>query len=200
MIFIKKELMKLSKALFCFLLGIFEVETIVFQKDGYYKLNLIKYMKLKDITVLIIVIILFFLAGLIYDVQYRTLTRTIVYKLANYNLEFYGAKQFRFFVPDLGFILTLIPIGLCLILKFQNFNKSTFIAILILPFLLILFYLFFCFSESQIIKYTTVIDSNNIYNYHHSNVNYRLIAIFSIVSSLIIEYLFLKIIKKNIII
>ena len=80
-------------------------------------------MKLKDIAILISLIIFFFLVGLLYDVEYRTLTRTIVCNLANYNLEFYGAKEFRFFVHDLGIILTLIPIGLYVILKFQH-NKS----------------------------------------------------------------------------
>lgn len=154
-------------------------------------------MKIKDIAILISLIIFFFLVGLFYDIQYRTLTRTIIYYLANYNLEFYGAKQIRFFVPDLGFILILIPIGYYVLLRFQNFNKSSFMTILILPFLLILFYLFFRFLECQIIKYTTVIDNNTIYNYHHLNVNYRLIAVFSIISSLFMEYLFLKLLKRH---
>lgn len=152
-------------------------------------------MKAKNKIILLFSIILFFLIGLIYDSNYRTLTRTVIYKIANYDLQYYGAKEIRFFVPDLGFILTLIPIGLYIILKISDFKKN-FIPILILPFLLILFYLFFCFSESQIIKYTTEIDNNSIYHYHHSNVNYRLIAIFTIISSLISDYFSLNIIKK----
>jgi hypothetical protein len=149
---------------------------------------------MKNKIILLLSIILFFIIGLIYDSNYRTLTRTVIYKIANYDLQYYGAKEIRFFVPDLGFILTLIPIGLYIILKISDFKKN-FISILILPFLLILFYLFFCFSESQII-YATEIDNNSIYHYHYSNVNYRLIAIFSIISSLISDYFSLNIIKR----
>ncbi len=58
-----------------------------------------------------IFIILFFIIGLFYDIEYRNLTRIIIYKIANYDLKFYGTKEFRFFIPDFGFILTLIPIG-----------------------------------------------------------------------------------------
>lgn len=152
-------------------------------------------MKFKNKIILFFSIVLFFIIGLIYDINYRTLTRTIIYKIANYNLEYYGGKEIRFFVPDLGFILTLIPIGLYIILRVSKFKKNSLIPILILPFLLISFYLFFCFSETQIIKYTTEIDNNNVYHYHHSNVNYRLIAFFNIISSLLLNYFTLSILK-----
>lgn len=135
--------------------------------------------------------------GLFFDIEYRTLTRTIIYKLSNYNLEYYGAKQFRFFVPDIGFILTLIPIGLFFTTKFLKLKEISFISILVYAGFLIVFYLLFCFLESQIIKYTTVIDNKGIYNYHHINVNYRLIATFSIVFSLSINFLIFKILKNR---
>ncbi|OXA80345.1 hypothetical protein SAMN05444397_102108 [Flavobacterium aquidurense] len=153
-------------------------------------------MKFKNKIILLFSIILFFLIGIIYDINYRTLTRTIIYKVANYDLQYYGGKEIRLFVPDLGFILTLIPIGLAIILSVSNFKKYRFIPILIFPFFLISFYLFFCFLESQIIKYTTAIDKNSIYHYHHSNVNYKLIAISTIISSLILDHFGFNIIKK----
>lgn len=139
---------------------------------------------------------MFFLIGLFYDTEYRILTRTIVYKIANYDLEFYGAKEFRFFIPDFGFILTLIPIGFYIINNLQKSIKPNFISVLTFTFLLILFYFFYCYLESQIIKHTTLVDSKNIYYYHHSNVNYRLIAFLSIVSSLILVCFLLNF-KKN---
>ncbi len=153
-------------------------------------------MKFKNILILLVFIILFFIIGLFYDTEYRILTRTLVSQIANYDLRFYGGKEFRFFIPDFGFILTLIPIGFYIITKFKNSVKTTFISVLFFISLLILYYFFFCYLESQIIKYTTVADNKNIYYYHHSNVNYRLIAFSSIVASLISEY-FLLYIRKN---
>ncbi|WP_140511288.1 hypothetical protein [Flavobacterium pectinovorum] len=151
-------------------------------------------MKFKSIIILFVSIILFFLIGLLYDMPYRTLTRTLILKIANYDLSYYGAKQIRLFIPDLGFILTLIPIGLFIISKSQKQKRNDLLSILIFPGLVVLFYLFYCFSESQIIKYTTTVDKD-IY-YHHQNVNYRLIALFSIISSQILNYFILKKLSK----
>lgn len=139
--------------------------------------------------------ILFFLIGLFYDVEYRTLTRALIFKMANYDLKFYGGKEIRFFIPDFGFILSMIPIGFYTIYKFQKSKNISFVSILIYIVLLLLFYLTFSFLESQVIKYTAVIDNKNIYHYHHSNVNYRLIAIFSIVFSLSLNFVVLNILK-----
>lgn len=149
-------------------------------------------MKFKSIVILFFSIIGFFLIGLLNNVQYRTLTQTLILKIANYDFSYYGAKQFSFFAPDLGFILTLIPIGLYIVLKSQKSKRNILISILIFSCLLVLFYIFYCFSESQIIKYTTTATIKNIYNYHHQNVNYRLIALFSIISSQILNYFILK--------
>jgi len=154
-------------------------------------------MKFKNSLILVSSIIVFFLIGLFYDMQYRILTRTIVYKLSNYNLDYYGGKEFRFFVPDLGFILTLVPLGLFFTIKHLKSKKTGFISVLAFIVFLLLFYLIFCFLESQIIKYTTVIDSKGIYHYHYSNLNYRLIAFFSIVFSLSTNFLIFKILKKQ---
>ncbi|RKR11826.1 hypothetical protein C8C83_3575 [Flavobacterium sp. 90] len=149
-------------------------------------------MKFKSIIILFVSIILFFLIGLFYDIQYRTLTRTLILKIANYDLEYYGAKQIRFFVPDLGFILTLIPIGLYITSKLQKQKRNNLVSLLVFSVLLVLFYLFYCFVESQIIKYTTSADIKNMYYYHYQNVNYQLIALFSIISSQILNYFILK--------
>lgn len=153
-------------------------------------------MKFKSIVILFFSIIGFFLIGLLYNVQYKTLTQTLILKIANYDLSYYGAKQFSFFVPDLGFILTLIPIGLYIVLKSQKSKRNIFISILFFSCLLVLFYIFYCFSESQIIKYTTTASIKNIYYYHHQNVNYRLIALLSIISSQILNYFILKKLSK----
>lgn len=155
------------------------------------------YMKNRDIIILIIFIILFFLIGLFYDIEYRTLTRTLIFKMANYDLKFYGGKEIRFFIPDLGFILTLIPIGFYSISKIPKSKNISFVSILIYIVLLLLFYLTFSFLESQIIKYTSAIDTKNIYHYHHNNINYRLIAIFSIVFSLSVNFVVLNILKRQ---
>ncbi|WP_337966599.1 hypothetical protein [uncultured Flavobacterium sp.] len=149
-------------------------------------------MKFKGIIILFVSIILFFFIGLLQDIEYRTLTRTLISKIANYDLEYYGGKEFRLFVPDLGFILTLIPIGLYIISRSQKQKRNNFLSILIFSALLVLFYFFYCFIESQIIKYTASADIKNTYYYHHQNVNYRLIALFSIISSQILDYFILK--------
>jgi len=148
-------------------------------------------MKYKSIIVLFVSIILFFLFGLLYDIQYRSLTRILISEFSNYDLRYYGGKEIRFFVPDLGFILTVVPTGLYIISKSQKQKRMSLYSILIFPGLLVSFYLFYCFLESQIIKYTTPVNIKNIYYFHHQNVNYLLIALFSIISSQILNYFIL---------
>ena len=148
-------------------------------------------MKYKSLIILFVSIIVFFLIGLLYDIQYRSLTRIVISEFSNYDLKYYGAKEIRFLVPDLGFIIALIPIGLYFISKSQKKKKKNLLSILTFSGLLILFYLFYCFLESQIIKHTTPVNIKNIYYFHHQNVNYLLIALFSIISSQILSYFIL---------
>ncbi len=138
----------------------------------------------------------FFLIGLFYDIEYRSMTRTLISNIADYNLEFYGAKQFRFFVPDFGFILTLIPLGIFIINKRQKLNRNPFFTIAVFSIFFFLYYFISCFIESEIIKYTTTINMGNTYRYHHSNINYRLIVLCSIIASLLSYNIFLSISKK----
>ncbi|KIO51404.1 hypothetical protein IW18_17290 [Flavobacterium hibernum] len=106
-------------------------------------------------------------------------------------MRYYGGKEIRFFVLDLGFILTVVPTGLYIISKSQKQKRISLYSILIFSGLLVSFYLFYCFLESQIIKYTTPVNIKNIYYFHHQNVNYLLIALFSIISSQILNYFIL---------
>ena len=66
--------------------------------------------KLKLIS-LVIIVILTFIIGARYELDYRILTRRTVKYFANYQLGFYGGKYFRIFETGIAFILTLIPIG-----------------------------------------------------------------------------------------
>lgn len=58
-----------------------------------------------------IIVILTFIIGILYELDYRILTRRVVKLFADNKLEFYGGKDFRIFETDIAFILTLIPIG-----------------------------------------------------------------------------------------
>ncbi len=151
---------------------------------------------MKKLTQLSFSVILFFIIGFFYGYKYYSLTRQLVSNFANYNLEFYGAKQIRIYSLDIGLLFTLIPIGLFFIVKNTKETKYKLLLIASFTFLLILYYCVFCQLESRFIKYTTTVDMGNIYRYHHLNINYRLILFISILTVIITQFGIVRIYKK----
>ncbi len=61
--------------------------------------------------ILILFVILIFIIGVWLEIDYRILTRKSIKYFAKYKMDFYGAKDFRFFQTDIALILILIPIS-----------------------------------------------------------------------------------------
>lgn len=120
--------------------------------------------------------------------------KTVKY-LANYNLRFYGGKDFRFFETDIAFILTLIPIGL----YFTSRKVESLIKIIVLnlAYLILIptFYCLYCFLESQFIEITITnpIINDGILRYDQNSVNYRMILFLTIISTFTSGIIFKKI-------
>ena len=122
-----------------------------------------------------------------YELDYRILTRRIVKYFADYELGFYGGKDFRLFETDIAFILTLIPIGFYLTSRKVSSLKKIIGLNLVYLILIPLFYCLYCFLESQFIKITITnpIMNDGVFKYHQNNVNYRMILFLTILSTLI---------------
>ena len=150
--------------------------------------------KLK-LILLILIVILTFIIGMLYELDYRILTRETVKYLANFKLEFYGGKDFRFFETDIAFILTLIPIGFYFTSRKVSSLKKIIGLNLIYLILIPAFYCLFCFLESQFIKITITnpIIDDGILKYHLNNVNYKMILFLTIISTFISGIIFKKI-------
>ena len=143
--------------------------------------------KKRKLIILILIVILTFIFGMRYELDYRILTRKAVKYFANYELGFYGGKDFRVFETDIAFILTLIPIGFYFTTrKINSINKIlrlNLIYLILIP----LFYSFYCYLESQFINITITnpIMNDGILKYHQNNVNYRMILFLTIISTFI---------------
>ena len=119
------------------------------------------------------------------EMDYRILTRKLIKNLANYELEFYGGKEFRLFATHIAFILTLIPIGFYWTARKLNSLKDFLFLLLIYLILTPLFYLFYCFLESiylNIIITQPKMDGE-IIKFHYDNVNYKMILGLTIFST-----------------
>ncbi len=153
----------------------------------------------RKLIILIFIIILTFIFGMRYELDYRILTRRTVKYLANYELGFYGGKDFRLFETDIAFILTLIPIGIYF--TSRKVSSLTKIIGLNLVYLISIptFYCLFCYLESQFIKTTITnpIINNGVLKYHQNNVNYRMILFLSIISTFISGIIIKKITNKK---
>lgn len=151
----------------------------------------------QKLILLFLLVILIFYIGIQYELDYRILTRRTVKYLANYELEFYGGKDFRFFETDIAFILTLIPIGFFFITRKVNSIKKILFLNLVYLILIPIFYYLFCYLESQFINITITnpIMNNGILKYHQNNVNYRTILILTIISTFISGIIIKKIIN-----
>lgn len=155
--------------------------------------------KLKLIS-LIIIVILTFIIGVLYELDYRILTRRTVKYFANYQLGFYGGKDFRIFETDIAFILSLIPIGLYFtsrkVSSFKKIIELNLINLILIP----SFYCLFCYLESQFINITVTnpIMNNEFLEYHQNNLNYRMILFLTIISTFISGIIINKIISEKI--
>ena len=136
---------------------------------------------------LILTVILTFILGMRYELDYRILTRKTVKYLADYELEFYGGKGFRIFETDIAFILTLLPIGFHFISREVKSRKKAIVLNLIYLILIPIFYCLYCFLESQFIEITITnpIMDDGVLKYHQNNLNYRMILFLTIVSAFI---------------
>ncbi len=154
--------------------------------------------KLKLIS-LIIIVILTFIIGMRYELDYRILTRRTVKYFTNYQLSFYGGKDFRIFETDIAFIMTLIPIGFYFTsLKINSLKKIiglNLVYLILIP----LFYCLYCFLESQFIKTTITnpIINDGVLKYHQNNVNYKMILFLTILSTFISGIIIKKITARK---
>jgi hypothetical protein len=139
------------------------------------------------LILLIIIVILTFVFGVRYELDYRILTRQTIHYLADYKLGFYGGKDFRIFETDIAFILTILPIGFYLTARKINSVKRIIVLNVAYLLLIPLYYGLFCYLESQFIKITVTdpLLQDGVLKYHQNNVNYRLILFFTILSTYI---------------
>ncbi|MGB3606950.1 hypothetical protein [Psychroserpens sp.] len=153
--------------------------------------------KKQKLISLIIIVILTFIIGMKYEMDYRNLTRNLVKYFANYKLDFYGGKEFRLFETDIAFILTLIPFGFYFTYLKINSLKKILSLILFYLILVPLFFCFYCFIESIYLNIiiTQPRIEGEIINFHFNNVNYRMILFLTIISTFISGIIFKKITK-----
>lgn len=154
--------------------------------------------KTSSLIILIFVVLATFTLGVVYEIDYRILTRKTVVHFANYKLGFYGGKDFRIFETDIAFILTLIPIGFYFLIRQLNSVKKIIFLFFIYLILISVFYCFYCYLESIFIEITITnpITDDEILKYHENNLNYRMILLLSIISTFTISYLFKLTINK----
>lgn len=138
----------------------------------------------KEITLVLFFSILAFAIGYFLEPDYRFFTRSTIQHLADYDISFYPAKDFRIIEIDIALIMVLIPLCCLGISKNENLK---FVVMLIITFLVIICmsYFGFCYLESIYIYRTGLHDQsfNGELNYHKNNVNYRLILLSSIIVS-----------------
>ena len=98
----------------------------------------------KRFLVLVATIILTFILGVWLELDYRILTRRTVIFFADYELGFYGGKDFRILETDIAFVLTLLPIGLFFIVRKLDSTVNTNVFIGAYIFFISVFYCVFC--------------------------------------------------------
>jgi len=155
----------------------------------------------KRFLVLVASILFTFILGTWLELDYRILTRRAIIFFADYELGFYPGKDFRILETDIAFILTLLPIGLFFIVRKLDSSVNTIGFIGAYIFFIAIFYCFFCYAESQYIKYTVTTPTfdNGALKYHLRNVNYRSILFLTLLSSFTCVFVLKKyyLSKKN---
>ncbi|SFS82472.1 hypothetical protein SAMN04488006_0228 [Lutibacter maritimus] len=153
----------------------------------------------RKLILLIIFVILTFIIGFWLELDYRILTRRTIKYFADYELGFYGGKDFRIFETDIAFILTLIPIGFYFTSRKVSSLKKIIGLNLVYLILIPIFYCLFCYLESQFIDITMTnpIMSDGILKYHQNNVNYKMILFLTIISTFISGVIIKKITNRK---
>lgn len=151
-----------------------------------------------NFLILVVSVILIFIIGVRYELDYRNLTRNTVKYFANYSIEYYRGKEFRIFPIEIALNLTLIPTGYYLLTKTLNSLKTKLILALVMATSLAGFYCLFCYIESEFIRMTVTRPTyeNGALLYHFNNVNYKGILFATIVSSFVVGLVAKKLIKK----
>lgn len=150
------------------------------------------------LILLILVTILAFILGVLFELDYRILTRRIVKYSAGYELEFYGGKDFSFFETQMALILTLIPVGFYFttrkISSLKEIIKLKLLYLILIP----IFYYVYCYLESQFIETlkTKFIFDESVLKYPQNCVNYEMILFLTIISTLI-SGLMMRILTKK---
>lgn len=152
-----------------------------------------------NLLFLFISILIIFIIGVVYEIDYRILTRRVIKYLSKIKIDYYGGKEFRIFETDIAFILTLIPISIFILVKKLSSVISKFFLTLLFLISCISFYFLYCYLETYLIEMTI---TNLYYNHgvlmiHSNNIDYRLIAFTTITSSFVIGIMVKLIIKKN---
>lgn len=155
--------------------------------------------KKRKLISLIIIVILAFISGMLYEIDYRILTRKTVKYLANYELGFYGGKGFRIFETEIAFILTLIPIGFYFTSRKVSSLTKIIGQVLVYLILIPAFYCLICYLESQFIKITITnpIMDDGVLKYHQNNVNYGMILFLTIILTFISGIIIKKITNEK---
>lgn len=157
-------------------------------------------MKIKyiNLSVLILSVILIFIIGVWLEIDYRIFTKKTIKYFAHYNLDYFGAKEFRILETNIAFILTLIPISYYFLTKNLTSYPTKLKVALLYIISVIGFYCFYCYIESEFIRltYTLPIVKNGVLLYHHNNVNFKGILFMTIISTFVIGILANKFFNK----
>lgn len=149
-----------------------------------------------NLVFLILSIILIFIIGVLYEIDYRILTRKSVKYFSKVKIDFYGGKDFRIFETDIAYILTLIPISLFLLTRKLTLLSTKIKYTMLFIISIVSFYCLYTYGESCIIGITidlpTYINGTLMYNYN--NVDYKGILFLTIVSSFVVTILAKKLI------
>ena len=148
-----------------------------------------------EFLILILSVILIFIIGVTYEIDYRILTRKSIKYFSETKIDYYGGKDFRIFETDIAFILTLIPISIFILTRKLALLKTRIKLFAIFLTCITTFYCLFCYLESCIIGITITRPNyiDGVLMYHHNNVNYCGILFLTIVSAFVVA-----LITKNI--
>ncbi|HAR72314.1 hypothetical protein ACTS9T_15845 [Empedobacter falsenii] len=148
-----------------------------------------------NLLVLILSITLFFVIGVLFDLDYRILTRKSIEYLSVFKIGYYGGKEFWILSTNVALILTLIPISFFVLSrKLAKLKLAIFYVISI-----VCFYCFYCYLESEFIRITVTNPTydNGALMYHSNNINYNKILIATIISTFVSGIVVGKLTKKD---
>ena len=151
-----------------------------------------------EFLILILSVIIIFIIGVTYEIDYRILTRKSIKYFSETKIDYYGGKDFRIFETNIAFILTLIPISIFILTRKLALLKTRIKLFTIFLTCIATFYCLFCYLESCIIGITIARPNyiDGVLMYHRNNVNYCGILFLTIVSAFVVALITKKIGKK----